>query len=109
MLGLFLCTAFFLTGLTVAGGLSSELSRPSTVLLVACPVGSQQVAGFLVYRVQQLVVHLAYLAVLPEYRRRKVASQLVQVRSHSASCYAAQTVCMCASSLICSCTLLVAT
>ena len=79
LVGYSLAPAFSVLGLTAAGGLSSELSRPGTILLVACPAGSQQVAGFLVYRVQQLIVHLAYLAVVPEFRRRKVASQLVQV------------------------------
>lgn len=55
------------------------LARPGTVLLVACRTDSQEVAGFLVYRLQQLVVYLAYLAVAPSYRRRRVAHRLVQV------------------------------
>ena len=31
------------------------------------------------YRVQQLVIQLAYLAVVPAYRRQKVAHRLVEV------------------------------
>ena len=62
------------------GGLAAELTRPGSSLSVAIVPTSRQVLGFLVCRVQQLAVHLAYLAVLPSHRRRGLARRLVQVQ-----------------------------